>query len=700
MVGNRPGSPGGPERCGGLARAAGFTAPCTPQSRNGNASVRAQLWRRAAEALAVLVAALALAAPVRAQDTVIWETTMTVGSVDVAVGSSTVTTTGFSTDPATGQLAAATFEAEKHSDAGTTRTYTVTELSHQTVTAANGTLQSSTLRFVYEPVAVAERLFLDGLTLVLANRVGTMPSLTYRLSSANENQSQLAWNLANAPAGQLPGGQGDGDTLKVQLVKAAPLTAELELAGEDEGPGGRVEYLVDLKLSERIWIPSEDMRDDAFTVTNGTVARAQRHTRLFRHVDGVRRKVSRHWRLTVQSDNTTSAATVLSLPDNRRCNVSGALCTRSLGRLEDGPAITLGEGENTMKATLSVADATAAEGSYLTFTVTATRPLKRNIFAGVQILREEGTATSNVDYEDWGSGTVQMVAGDTTMSFRVFAKTDAVTDDGETVRVRLFGAWVIDGLDYDTGDYIKARRKIRITDSKATGTITDVSSSSSSSGGFGGQAVFGARPSGLSGDGAPARLWWAPADGRPGDASPVPVADLAALGRPVPLERLDLSDNGLAELDGIEAHAGLRALDLSGNRVADLWPLAGLRALERLDLSGNRVADLSPLAGLAALRVLVLDGNAASDLGPLTHLAALEELSLAGNAVRDVGPLQDLPRLRRLDLRGTPVSDLSPLGDVLSLEWLGLPGGAAADTMALRTGLRVVRPETTGAARR
>ena len=495
--------------------------------------------------------------------------------------------------------------------------------------------------------------------------------------------------------------QAAGETLRIAVKGnfVPQLAATLELSDEDEGPGGRVEYLVDLRLSERVWIPAADMRDHAFTVTNGSVARAMRRNRAYASIGGVRRKLASHWRLTVWSDRDTSDATVLSLPDFRACDVEGALCTPRGGRLEDGPAITLGEGETTTKATLSVADATASEGSFLNFTVTASRPLKRNIFGEVHIL-DEGSAESGDDYNDWGTGTVQLEAGDTTTSFRVFAKHDTETDDGETVVVELRDAWVIAGLDYNTGDYIAARRKIQIDDGKATGTITDVSSGSGGPGGVGGKAVIGARPSGLAaGDGTPVRLWWAPADGRPGDAAPLPVADLAALGRLVSLERLDVSDNGLDDLAGIEAHAGLRALDLSGNRVADLWPLAGLRALERLDLSGNRVADLSPLAGLTSLRVLVLDGNAVVDLGPLTHLAALEELSLAGNAVRDATPLQDLPRLRRLDLGGNPLTDFSPLGDIESLEWLALPGEPAAETMAPRTGLRLVPPETAGAAR-
>ena len=615
---------------------------------------------------------------------------MTVGIATESAGDATVTNTGFT--PSVGALRSATFIAEKAFDAGTTRTYTVTELNHQAVTAADGTVQSSFLRFLYGPLDRSERLFGDDLILRINGMDHRAPSIDYRLSSASATQTTYHWTLANVPVDRLPTGQGDGDTLTVQLLQAQ-LDAKLEAAGEDEGPGGRVEYLVDLRLNQPIWIPFADMRDHAFTVTNGTIKRAKRLNGVHRQLGGVRRKLASRWRLTVHSDRDSSDATVLSLPKGRRCDVQGALCSPANGRLAAAREITLGAGETTTKASLSVADATASEGSHLTFTVTASRALKRNVFAEVAISDSEGTATSGDDYNDWGTGTIQLEAGETTTSFRVYANRDSANDDGETVVVELTGAWVIKGLDYNTGDYLKGR-KVPIADGKATGTIKNVSSGSSSSRGLGGQAVLGARPSGLAaGDGAPVRLWWAPTDGRLGDAAPVPVADLAALGRRVPLEHLDLSNNGLADLAGIEAHPGLRELDLSGNRIADIGPLAGLRALERLDLSGNRVADLSPLAGLPALRVLALDGNAVSDLGPLTHLWTLERLSLAGNAVRDLTPLQDLPRLRRLNLRGNPAADLAPLGDVRSLRWLTLPDGpAAADTMAPRNGLRLVQP--------
>ena len=154
----------------------------------------------------------------------------------------------------------------------------------------------------------------------------------------------------------------------------------------------------------------------------------------------------------------------------------------------------------------------------------------------------------------------------------------------------------------------------------------------------------------------------------------------AGLARDLPgLRRLDLSDNGIADLAPLAGLARLESLDLSGNAVSDAWPLAELAGLRRLDLSGNRVADLAPLAALPRLEVLVVDANLVADAGALVHLARLENLGLADNAVADLEALADLASLRRLDLGGNPAADASPVGDLGgTLVWLRLPATAQA----------------------
>ena len=178
------------------------------------------------------------------------------------------------------------------------------------------------------------------------------------------------------------------------------------------------------------------------------------------------------------------------------------------------------------------------------------------------------------------------------------------------------------------------------------------------------------------------------------DASAHDRSRLDGLQRLTALERLNASDNALADLGPLSGLASLREVDLSGNRIVDISALAGLHGLQRLDLSGNRIADAGPLAGLPNLTVLLLDGNPVADAGPMLHLGTLENLGLAGTRVTDVSALADLWSLRRLDLGGLGIADLSPIGDVGTLVWLRVPGHpvGSEDGLGRLTRLRWVWP--------
>ena len=671
----------------------------------------------------------------------IWSATMTVGSATQTVVDGAVTSTGFSTlSPATGQLSEVDFEAESNAQTeglGEAGSYSVTSLEHQTVTGSDGAVSSS-LYFAYtypNLSRIAGSMYPAGLALQLRS-ADSGGYLTYWLPRRGVPKVNYTWPLRNVPPNQLPGGAGVGDTLTVRLIKAPPLQASLELVREDEGPNDAPEWQVDLRLNTPIWIPSADMRRLAFTVDDGTIARAKRLRKSRVLVDGTRRAVSDHWRLWVRSDADSSDATVLTLPDHRRCSVRGALCTLSGGRLEDGPSITLGAGEDTSEVELSVADATANEGLALTFVVTASRPLKRHAFAEVRITG--GTATSGADYLEWGNGgegTVQLEAGRTSTSFRVFTKSDSVNENDETVNVELDGAWIIEGIEEDTGDYIKGR-SVSIADSRATGTIKNVAASGSRSsrapiGGAAaakdGRSTFSG-PAAVGGDGAPAAAqvdgaaltlaWPSPRDafGTPSgsdwavavNGAPRAVAAARVAGRRVvltlsaPVAATDAVTVGyagsamhpLADASGAARSApwdGVVAENRTGmpaaepNRPDDAaggaawWPGAQPAHTARLDASGFGLSGLAALRRFVALERLDLSDNALADLHGIEAHAALRELDLSGNRIADLGPLRALAGLERLDLSGNRVADLAPLAALPALKVLVLDGNRVAD---------------------
>jgi Leucine-rich repeat (LRR) protein len=126
------------------------------------------------------------------------------------------------------------------------------------------------------------------------------------------------------------------------------------------------------------------------------------------------------------------------------------------------------------------------------------------------------------------------------------------------------------------------------------------------------------------------------------------LTETAFLGGLDELRSLDLSDNLLKSVNGVEACGELAKLSLSGNELVDVEPLAGLALLEELDLSFNAIEDVRPLSGLRSLVQLDLNGNYLTDVRPLSGLTRLTVLTLSGNEIEDLSPVRDLPNLERL----------------------------------------------------
>ena len=136
------------------------------------------------------------------------------------------------------------------------------------------------------------------------------------------------------------------------------------------------------------------------------------------------------------------------------------------------------------------------------------------------------------------------------------------------------------------------------------------------------------------------------------------------------IQHLDLKEQGITDLSGIEYFTGLEQLQLQENQIQDLKPLQNLTHLTELWLSKNKVTDLTPLKGLTALKTLLLTNNAVNDLQPLKGLQNLDQLVFENNKVKDLTPLKDLHNLTSLDVSGNSVVDLTPLAGLSKLKWL------------------------------
>ena len=119
----------------------------------------------------------------------------------------------------------------------------------------------------------------------------------------------------------------------------------------------------------------------------------------------------------------------------------------------------------TLPPALSIADASAAENAgHLLFEVTLSRSLPNTVKVDFETI-SGGTATEGVDYYARRTYTHVILAGDKTAQMGFALIEDTVAAAGETVKVRLSNARVVDAY----GDKIK---DLDITTDEATGTIT------------------------------------------------------------------------------------------------------------------------------------------------------------------------------------------------------------------------------------
>ena len=505
------------------------------------------------------------------------------------------------------------------------------------------------------------------------------------------------------------GGRGPEDALTARFVN---------MPSEHAGPGEG--FTFEIAFSEEVGISTVTLRDESFTVSAGDVTGARR-------IDG------RHdlWEITVEPDSR--AAVSITLPGNRACGTTGAVCTRGDDPrpLGNSPSATVA-GPSATLLTASFGDMPATHaGEEFEFRLTFSEEpevsyvtLRDHAFdetGGTVRRAKRRTQGSNLSWditvEPEGAGTVTIelpatsdcgatgaictgdgrplsnassatVAGASTASAQVDGPTltlswrtppdgfappggsdFAVRVDGGLRAVASASFWT-SGVALHLSESVQAGQKV----------VLD----------YIGSAMHPPRDAA----GTPRAPWQdlvatnvtehvepqgaAVAAEVTTTVTRLPPAFDGALS--ASLAGGAIGDAGLSALAG---RTELRRLDLSGNALEDISALSGLQALESLDLSGNEVSDLAPLAGLTELRRLDLAGNRIDELWPLGALPKLVVLLLDRNRVADIGALTHLGRLENLGLAGNLVADARPLADLWSLRRLDLGGNPARDLSPL-----------------
>ena len=203
------------------------------------------------------------------------------------------------------------------------------------------------------------------------------------------------------------------------LARSVPvdaLTASFANMPADHNGGN---FTFDLTFSENVNAGYARIRDDAFTVSGGTIASASRKTQ----------GSNQGW--NVEINPTGNGAVSITLPETTDCDASGAICTEDSRKLSHPTSATVAG-----PPAISVSDATVqeAEGAVLVFTATLSHASSRTVT--VDYATSDGTAVAGSDYTA-ASGALTFNAGDTSQTVQVTVLTDSEDESQETLTLTL-----------------------------------------------------------------------------------------------------------------------------------------------------------------------------------------------------------------------------------------------------------------------
>ncbi|KAK5697617.1 protein phosphatase regulatory subunit Sds22 [Elasticomyces elasticus] len=145
------------------------------------------------------------------------------------------------------------------------------------------------------------------------------------------------------------------------------------------------------------------------------------------------------------------------------------------------------------------------------------------------------------------------------------------------------------------------------------------------------------------------------------------------------LHHLYFVQNRLSKIENLEALTNLTYLELGANRIREIEGLETLTNLQSLWLGQNRITELRGLATLTNLRTLSIQANRLTSLDGLTSLPQLTELYVSDNKITSLAPLSSNPKLEILDFQTNPISSLAGLEGLAELENLWASNCQIAD---------------------
>ncbi|KAL8774108.1 MAG: hypothetical protein Q9209_001216 [Squamulea sp. 1 TL-2023] len=128
--------------------------------------------------------------------------------------------------------------------------------------------------------------------------------------------------------------------------------------------------------------------------------------------------------------------------------------------------------------------------------------------------------------------------------------------------------------------------------------------------------------------------------------------------------------NRIQKIENLEGLERLRNLELAANRIREIENLDSLTGLEELWLGKNKITELKNVSSLANLKILSIQSNRLPAITGLDALVNLEELYISHNALTHISGLEHNRRLRVVDISSNQISQLANLEHLDQLEEL------------------------------
>ena len=136
------------------------------------------------------------------------------------------------------------------------------------------------------------------------------------------------------------------------------------------------------------------------------------------------------------------------------------------------------------------------------------------------------------------------------------------------------------------------------------------------------------------------------------------LTEIKGLEKLVKLTELDLSYNKLTEIKGLEKLTQLAQLGLPENQLTAIKGLDNLTQLTDLNLSRNQLTEIKGLEKLTRLTWLEIYSNQITDITSLENLTQLKTIFMSTNQLTDIKSLEKLTLLRRLWLSDNKLTEL------------------------------------------